>query len=292
MRTPDDALVQVGDADAIVLVVVKEEKLILGFRHVVDGARIGRIEDLLVGETVVGVDLDPEIALRDLHACGAVAVDPHGSEVDEVDVHPRVDDGAENVVRGREVVAHGIALVGGRLHRVRRRPLFGEVDDGVRPLLHDERQQAMIVFADREVDVPDRLARHLGPGAQALAERADRGEALHFEFHVDLAARQVVDDDHLVPALGEVEAGGPAAESIAAEHDDLSHGVRSGRVGRSRRRSGPTQWPAGGETEPLHAKLPSFQGARGAAALPRAKAGDSSVQTNSAPLAPPMIIGP
>ena len=36
--SPDDALVQVGDADLVVLVVVEEEQLIERLRHVIDAA--------------------------------------------------------------------------------------------------------------------------------------------------------------------------------------------------------------------------------------------------------------
>ena len=44
LRAPDDALVQVRDLHAVVLVVEIEEQLILRLRHMVDGAGIDRIE--------------------------------------------------------------------------------------------------------------------------------------------------------------------------------------------------------------------------------------------------------
>ncbi len=46
LRAPDDALVQVGDADAVVLVEEREHQLVERLRQVVDAARRGREEDL------------------------------------------------------------------------------------------------------------------------------------------------------------------------------------------------------------------------------------------------------
>ena len=40
----DDALVQVGDADLVVLVVVEEEQLVERLRHVIDAAGACRVE--------------------------------------------------------------------------------------------------------------------------------------------------------------------------------------------------------------------------------------------------------
>ena len=53
--SPDDALVQVGDADLVVLVVVEEEQLIERLRHVIDAARAGGVEDFLFEAAAVGL---------------------------------------------------------------------------------------------------------------------------------------------------------------------------------------------------------------------------------------------
>ena len=85
---PNDALVQVGDPDLVVLVVVEEEQLIERLRHVIDAARAGGVEDLLLEAAAVGLgDLHLEVALRDRRAAvGAIAVDAHGAQVHHVDV--------------------------------------------------------------------------------------------------------------------------------------------------------------------------------------------------------------
>jgi hypothetical protein len=69
------------------------------------------------------------------------------------------------------------------------------------------------------------LAADLAPGVQALAERADRRQGLAFEFNVDLAAGEVIDDGDVVAEVGEVEGGGLGAETVAAHH--AAHGVLS-----------------------------------------------------------------
>ena len=54
---PDDALVQVGDPEAVVLGVELEEDLIEALGHVVDRAGAGRVEDLLADRLAVGVSM-------------------------------------------------------------------------------------------------------------------------------------------------------------------------------------------------------------------------------------------
>ena len=57
--SPDDALVQVGDADLVVFVVVEEEQLIGRLRHVVDATRAGGVEDFLLKAAAVGLRRPP-----------------------------------------------------------------------------------------------------------------------------------------------------------------------------------------------------------------------------------------
>src|SRR5918999_2543278 len=67
LGSPHYALVQVGDARQIVLVVVGEQELILGLGHVVDAARVRRVEDLLLYKLApLGLDLFRQITPREL----------------------------------------------------------------------------------------------------------------------------------------------------------------------------------------------------------------------------------
>ncbi|MEJ2358748.1 MAG: hypothetical protein P8Y13_11850 [Deinococcales bacterium] len=61
------------------------------------------------------------------------------------------------------------------------------------------------------------------------AHGLDGGEAAGFEFVVDVAAAEVVDDGDVVAELAEVEAGGPAAEAVTAENEDLHAYLRASR---------------------------------------------------------------
>src|SRR5690606_41924386 len=74
---------------------------------------------------------------------------------------------------------------------------------------------------DREGLEPDRLAGDFLPRLQALAHRPDRGQRLHFQLDVDLAARQVIHKHDLVAELREIQHCGPAAEPVAPQHNDL-----------------------------------------------------------------------
>ena len=79
VRAPDDALVQIGDAQGVVLDVIGEQVLIQDLGQVVDRAGIGGIEDLLGGplrlllDGVLRAHLHIQVAHGDLHPGGALA---------------------------------------------------------------------------------------------------------------------------------------------------------------------------------------------------------------------------
>src|ERR687890_324159 len=205
LGSPHDALVQIGDACQVVLVVVGEQELILGLGHVVDAARVRRVEDLLLYDLApIGLDLDRQVPLGDLHPGRAVTVDAHGPQMHHVGVEPALGDRREQVVGRVEVVVHGVALVIARLHRVGCGPLLGDVD-------------VVEVYL---------VACQLLPDAETLAHGANRGEGLAFQLDVYLAPGEVVDNCHLISLRREVQRGGPAAEAVAAQYEYL-HYTRS-----------------------------------------------------------------
>ncbi len=202
LGAPDDALVQVGDPQAVVLDVELEQQLILGLGHVVDRPRIAGVQDLLARRALGCVERDLQIAFRDGRAGGAVAVDAHGAQVRQVDVAPALHDRRQHVVGGVDVVVDGVALVARRLHRIGRGPLFGEVDHRVRGPGLEQLHQGFEVAAQRQVEMVDAPARDVGPGRQPQGQRQDRGQGLDAQLLVDAAARQVVDDPDLMSAGG------------------------------------------------------------------------------------------
>ncbi len=175
---PDDALVQVGDADLVVLVVVEEQQLIERLGHVVDAARAGRMEDLLLEAAAVRLGhLHLEVALGNRGAAvGAVAVHTHGAEVHHMDVLAALHDGGEQVVGAVDVVVDGVALGGAALHRVGRCSLLSEMNNGIRLLLQQQIEHALVLVGDVHVHEAHGLATDLLPGLQPLADGGDRGE--------------------------------------------------------------------------------------------------------------------
>ena len=136
---------------------------------------------------------------------------------------PTLDDRSQHVVGRVQVVADGVPLVPAALHRVRRGALLGEVHQRFRLELLEQIEQPLIVHGDVEVGERDLLSRDLAPRRQPLAHVLDRRERRHLELDVDLAAREIVDDDHLMALGGEVQSSRPAAEAVAAQ-DQYSHG--------------------------------------------------------------------
>ncbi len=152
LGSPHDALVQIGDARQVVLVVVGEQELILGFGHVVDAARVRRVEDLLLYKLApFGLDFDRQIPLGDLHPGRAVTVDAHGPQMHHVGVEPALGDRRQQVVGRVEVVIYGVALMVAGLHRVGRGPLLGEVDHRVGLPLEEQVQKPAVVLGDVDV---------------------------------------------------------------------------------------------------------------------------------------------
>src|SRR3546814_7722623 len=67
LRAPDDPLMMIGNADAVILVVIGEEELILRLGQVINGAWIDRIEDFLFEQIFAGIDRSEEHT-TDLHS--------------------------------------------------------------------------------------------------------------------------------------------------------------------------------------------------------------------------------
>ena len=244
LRAPHDALVQVGDPHPVVLGVEREHQLVERLGHVVDRPGVGRVQDLPLQLTVGRGHLHGQVALGNGRAAGpAVPVDAHGAQVRQRGVDPGLDQRGQQVVRGPDVVVHRVALGRGGPHRVRRRPLLGEVHDRVRPQVRQHRDQPVVLRGQVQADEADLLAGDLFPDPDPLADRPDRRQRLDLQVDVDLATAQIVDDGHIVAAVRQVKRGRPATETIAAKnqnaHSDSHHvppfaGTPSGRCRRGR----------------------------------------------------------
>ena len=214
---------EVGDTQCVVLGVVREQVLIQNLGHVVDGARVRGVEDLLVNVLAsffVGY-LYVEVAFWDLHAGSSVAVHAHGSQVYQVDVQTRFDNRGEQIVGGVHVVVHRVTLVFRPLHGIRSGPLLCKVNDSVRRKLSERLQQLIRLGCHVEVAELKLVARDFFPRLDALLNRSDRSEGLCSEFIVNSATRQIVDNHDVVATLRQVQHGGPATEAVSTENDNL-----------------------------------------------------------------------
>src|SRR5699024_328541 len=156
---PNDALVQISNAQFVVFRVVGEQMLIQHFGHMINRAGVRRVEDRLINVAAFRqVDLDVQVALGDLHARGAVAIDTHGAKVGHVGVVAGSYNGRQQVVGGVDVVVNGVALGARVFHRIWRCALFREVHDRIWALGIDEIQQAVVVLSHVDIFKANGLA--------------------------------------------------------------------------------------------------------------------------------------
>lgn len=153
--SPDNTLVQIGDSKLIILLVELPQDGIKALSGVVDGSRIGRVQD--VGFASSWKD-DINVSLRDFTSRGSVSVDTHGSQVNDVDVQVSINNGTAQVVGSRNVVVDGVSLSLGVLHGVRGSTLFGKMNNGVWLFFLDKLDQQIIVLGNIQVDELDVLA--------------------------------------------------------------------------------------------------------------------------------------
>jgi len=185
--TPYDALVKVGDAHAIVLVVIGEEQLVLRLGQVIDTAGVRRVEDVMLGDIPLVVpDLNLEVTFGNLHTGRTVAIDAHRAEVHHVDVQAGIYDGAQDIVRRIEVVVHGVALLSLRLHGIRRCALLSEMNDRVRLEVIEKMKQPVILLRNVEILELDHLVGQFLPHLDAGSHWSNRRQRIGLQFIVDV----------------------------------------------------------------------------------------------------------
>mmetsp|Transcript_43909 Transcript_43909/g.105560 ORF Transcript_43909/g.105560 Transcript_43909/m.105560 type:complete len:202 (-) Transcript_43909:24-629(-) len=124
-------------------------------------------------------------------------------------------------MRRAHVVLYRVPLRRAVLHRVRRRALLCEVHHCVGLLILDELQEAVVLVGQVHVHVLKVFARHLVPRRHAHLGGADRRERARAQLDINLPARQVVDDQHIVAQVRQVKRRRPPAEAIATQHEHL-----------------------------------------------------------------------
>jgi hypothetical protein len=125
--------------------------------------------------------------------------------MDEVGVELQLDQGVQEIVRGVDVVVDGVVLVPVAFHRIGGGALFGEMDDGVRPVFGEPLLQKFVVLGEIDQVEVDAPAGFGVPDAGALLDRVHRRQRLHAEFGVDPASREIVEDVDVVAGVGEMQ---------------------------------------------------------------------------------------
>jgi hypothetical protein len=137
-----------------------------------------------------------------------------------MDVPVLLGDGIDQVERPDHVVHLGVDSVLAVDHRIRRRPLLGEVHDGVRferrQRLAHEGRVGEIAHVDADV-----VARHLFPPTDPLLEAGDGDQRVDTHLEVIAPAGEVVDDAYPVALAGQVESGRPTQVAISSEYQDV-----------------------------------------------------------------------
>mmetsp|Transcript_5088 Transcript_5088/g.19679 ORF Transcript_5088/g.19679 Transcript_5088/m.19679 type:complete len:519 (+) Transcript_5088:15-1571(+) len=232
-ETVDDALVQVGGANAPRLGAEQHVRGVVALGQVIERTTLLRVRQR-VGAAVVG---DGDVTFFDVDIRGAVFA--HRAELDAVAFRGEFLDGVQHVDGTHDVVRlreHGAGAVH---HGVRRGALLTEVNARRRRKLFESGAQEFVVadVADEEVDV---AAADFLPLAHALVDTLDRRQRVETELVVHRTTAQVVDDGDRVAALGQVQRRRPAAVAVAADdHNALTLArIFSVRVRAVRRRDG------------------------------------------------------
>ena len=228
-ETVDDALVQVGGANAPRLGAEQHVRGVVALGQVIERTTLLRVRQR-VGAAVVG---DGDVTFFDVDIRGAVFA--HRAELDQVALGRVLLDGVHQVDGAHHVVGLREHRARAVHHGVRRRPLLTEVHRR-RGLKRLERGGEELVIADVPDEELNLVPRNLLPLAHALVDALDGGQGVEPELVVERAAAHVVHDGHFVPAVRQVQCGGPAAVAVAADHHHLLAlarvlGVRAGAVG-------------------------------------------------------------
>src|SRR5918999_2765935 len=130
--------------------------------------------------------------------------------------------GEEHVQVADDVVVLGVDGMTPVDHRVGRRPLLGEVHDGLGLVALHDLGDELPVQEVAELE-PDGLPANLAPRPDPVLYLRDRGQARGAELVVDGPPDAVVHDYHFMADVGKMQRGRPATISIATENQYLHY---------------------------------------------------------------------
>ena len=141
--SPNDTLVEISDTKLVVLLVKLPQDGIQALGSVVNGSRVGRVQDVGFSSSRKS---DIDVTLGNFSSRCSVSVDTHGSQVDNVGIDVSVDDSAAKVVGSSNIVVDSVSLGLGILLRVRSSTLFGKVNNGIRLFLLDQLDEEVVLL--------------------------------------------------------------------------------------------------------------------------------------------------
>ena len=181
------------------------------------------MEDLLRKATAVRLGhLHGEISLGNGGApMGAVAIDPHGAQVNHMHVQTALHNGAEQVMGAVDVVINSVALAGRGLHRVGGCPLLGKMHYRIRGFVPQQLQQPLVLPGQIQEQEADRLSPHLLPAHEPILNRGNGRQGRDAQLNVNFATAEVVDNDHVVSLVCKVQSTGPATKTVTTKNKNL-----------------------------------------------------------------------
>ena len=146
--SPNNTLMEIGNAKLVVLLVKLPEDRIHAFGRVVKGSGVGRVQNIGFSSSRKS---DINVTLGNFTSRSSVSVNTHGSQVDNVGVDISVNDGAAQVIGSSNIVVDRVSLGLGILLGVRGRTLFGKVDNRIRFFFLDQLDEKVVLFGDINV---------------------------------------------------------------------------------------------------------------------------------------------
>ncbi len=163
-------------------------------------------------ESVAAVVIDADVAFFDVDVGRAVFA--HGAQLHQMAVGLELAQREEQVQRPDQVVDLGEGGVLAVDHGIRRRPLLGEMDDGVGLEVANVGRKESEVGHVAHKKVDD-VAGKIFPDLQTIAQRANGRQGLDAEITVPLPADKAVHNGDLMSLLGQIQSGCPPAITIS-----------------------------------------------------------------------------
>ena len=176
LSAPDNTLMQVSDANIVVLDIELEHQLIHRLRHMIDAARIGRIEDR-AGQHILALgDKNVLIAFRNLQPVAIITVNTHRAQMNHVNITLQFGNRDHQIVCRIDVVVHRVNLFGRAFHRIRRSALFAKMNDRIRLIKVKQCFKRIVFRRDIHIAELDFPPGNLFPSRQTIFDGRNGGE--------------------------------------------------------------------------------------------------------------------